>query len=437
MRGLARAAWWGGRRADGTPPAPDLIALFAAMNGGMPEYLHPSEEYVSEASGTLADTSQWRAQNDPGNQITFTGGKVTVPPHANQQVVRLILDKTIPAGTRVRVQWRRLGGTGQVQPRLMPTVQNVIGNTTTQTGWFSNDVVAGVDKTFLEFRIPGGAGDVEIDCVSIETIDMSTPLDIIVLAGQSNMVGASSGTPPDDGIDYPHPLLWAMSGSSQSGYGAVAGEIAGAVPPLQHRSANGGLGPGHAFGRWYAENVMEEGRRALLLCTALGGTSLVGEGAPWNPSGNSPTLYSAMIADAQAALALDPANRVACVYWCQGEADRGAVSGASYPAAFADLVSTTRADLGDPAIPFIISGINPYSLDNPETTAEMIGYQEGLAEGQPGGIAGVYYSGWSPAWGDGTKAIPDNIADTVHFGTDANRLRGVAAAQEFASKVTP
>ena len=308
--------------------------------------------------------------------------------------------------------------------RILIKVGSQITKTIKTPGWWSGVATIGAAATHVEIiNTNGGA---VVSNVAVEVVNPTTEkLDIIVLAGQSNMVGASSGPDLDYSVDMPHPDVLALNGSTWSAASVVKGAVSHAHPRMQHQGLNqNGLGPGLALGRYYAENKLQPGRKVLLIAAAKGGTKLTGN-SPWNFTGTDGALAEWALAAAQDAVALNPAhNRVVAVAWSQGESDYGAGSEALYPAAFGNLVAGFRSGLSDPSLPFVIIGLNPDAIS--ANAQNMIAVQMGLTGN------GVRYSGWQSAtWGDGTKANPDNPDDTVHFGEWANRVRGAAAAIEL------
>lgn len=411
--------------------------LFQSI-GGVPAYVHPSTAYVTAAQGTLTSSSGWAKQSEGGG-ITFNtaAGMIEFAASATQQIARLTLGATIPNGTTVHVQVGS-AGSGAFVVRFGPTNQNV--GTGSIHGWKTAAITVNSDKTYLEIVQNGGGSVMTFTGICVEPWNLASELlDIYILAGQSNMAGASSGSAPNRAIEIPHPKVLARWGSTQSAHWVSDGGISRARESFIMKANNLAVSPGLHIGRYLADNHLSPGRKILLIGSAQGGTSLLQNSGGWNPTGSSPTLVNDMVADALAAKALNAGNAIKGVFWCQGESDRGASGGANYITKFPDFVSHVRTELSDSGLPFCIMGLNPFrsaGLAADSNTTTMIAAQATLAEGQANGITGVCYAGYSTAWPNGTKPVPDNSDDEVHFGTEANRLRGVHAAETFVNFVS-
>lgn len=177
------------------------------------------------------------------------------------------------------------------------------------------------------------------------TVSTTPPLDIVILAGQSNATQRSSlpavVEPATTDI-----LEW-----NGTGFVPAAG-----VPWL-----------GSGFARRYMElHGRPEQRRVSIVKAALGSTgfSSLSPGT-WDRtvvSGADAYLYPEMIAKAQAALAAAPAgSRIVAVLWSQGEQDRNYANAnpSNYQAKLDDLITQTRIDLAISGLPFIISSLTP------------------------------------------------------------------------------
>ena len=415
-----------------------LGSLFSTINGGMPAYVHPSTAYVTAAQGTLTSSSGWAKQSEGGG-ITFNtaAGVIEFAASATQQIARLTLGATIPNGTTVHVQVGS-AGSGAFVVRLGPTNQNV--GTGSIHGWKTGTITANSNKTYLEIVQNGGGSAMTFTGICVEPWAIASELlDIYILAGQSNMAGASSGSVPNRAIEIPHPNVLARWGSTQAAHWVTDGGISRARESFIMKANNLAVSPGLHIGRYLAANYLTSGRKILLIGSAQGGTSLLQNGGGWNPTGTNPVLVDDMIADALAAKALNAGNTIAGMFWCQGESDRGASGGANYITKFPGFVSYVRSGLSEASLPICIMGLNPWrstGLAADTNTTEMIAAQATLAEGAANGITGVCYAGYSTSWPNGTKPIPDDEADQVHFGTEANRLRGVHAAQTFVNFVS-
>jgi len=196
-------------------------------------------------------------------------------------------------------------------------------------------------------------------------------------------------------IDTPDPRILVRQTVFNGRLAHEAGSIKLANDPVQAHAVNSGVAPAMGFARYYADNILANGRKLLLVPYARGATSLVGDNASWNKNASTPVypLYSEMIAGALDALSKGGAgSKIVGFLWCQGESDTQNASEAAYPDAFADLCAFVRADVSEPNLPVGIIGINPNAGGY---TDDMITLQEKTS--------------------------------------DANRLRGVQAAIDFES----
>lgn len=408
-----------------SPTSPTIATLFETVNGGIPQWSGWPLVGVSEADATFADGHGWQIQNDPEGAIAFTADGAVFPASSLLQAVRLNLASTIPAGTRVRTWLQVTTEAGKARMRVHSDVGTYVGN---GSGWYTEDLTLTNNASRIDILIQGGSGAMTVHKAWVEIVDPAAQdYDVIILAGQSNMAGTSSGALPDPGIDLPHPRIDVMSAAQTAVYATTDGGIGGAVPPLQHRRSNtNGMGPGLSFARWYADNVLAAGRRLLLVAVAEGGTSLSSGAQDWAKA--TGTLYPDMIARAQTALALGGQNAVTAVYWSQGETDTGVGAETTHAAALRQLIADIRTDLSVADLPFVISGLNPNA--NADLSSIMAAHED------VGGDLNVVYSPWRIDWPDGTKdpVDPDFPGDdTVHFSTAANRLRGAQAAADAAA----
>lgn len=195
--------------------------------------------------------------------------------------------------------------------------------------------------------------------------------DVILLAGQSNEVGY--GLTFDANIDTADPRVWQWPGS-----GSYVGQIIAANDPLFHAQPQsaGRVGHAMAFARHYVRSIPIN-RQVLLVPTAWGGTGFttssavsppVGfttqEGGSWDPANGSGGVsrYDYAIAQANAAIASGPNNRLVAVVWLQGEADR-ALSTAQYAAKLDALIDGFRASItGASTVPFLVGQMLPDSF---------------------------------------------------------------------------
>lgn len=265
----------------------------------------------------------------------------------------------------------------------------------------------------------------------LQVVDMGAllaqPSDIYIAAGQSLIASESSSLPVDPDLDFWLPRCLYMPGSSNATFGIVAGQPAACVAPLQMVQVSQGVSPATTFAR-VLEPLTPQGRTILIVCSARGGSSLVGGDAQWNPDGTTGeggTLYAAMVAQVQAALALNTGNAVRGLLWGQGETDRSATIATDYPPAFAAMIARLRGDIGVPGLPVILIG--PMPDDTTTYQPAFIAMQEKLDQdsGDVTAISGVHYvarpAGYmSP---DGTHPLPEG-----------SRIAGRLAAQRFVAE---
>lgn len=192
--------------------------------------------------------------------------------------------------------------------------------------------------------------------------------DIVLLLGQSNMVGAGTEA-LDSLIDTTDPRIWTYGAT-----GTKAGTIAQASDPLAHRS-NGVasntavVGPGMEFARWYLGTVPAN-RRVLLVPAAYNGTAILSGTPRWDPTtawaNDSTNLYNLAIAQALAARsAAGPNARIVTALWVQGESDALAgAAGTAYRTALEYLIDGLRSRLTLPNLPFVIGSMTPEFIAN-------------------------------------------------------------------------
>lgn len=195
--------------------------------------------------------------------------------------------------------------------------------------------------------------------------------DVILLAGQSNMVGL--GTPVDTTyLDDPDPRIHQWAGS-----GTYLGQNVLAVNPLAHHGPHAGVGPGLEFAKWW---VRSTGRNVLLVPTAHGATGFTTTSVSPAPSGyhtvlgggswdrdatdGGTNLYDFAVEQTNAAIASNENNVLVAILWQQGSADGAFVSGdinqAQYQTLMNDLVTNFRADLtGGSEVPFLVGRETP------------------------------------------------------------------------------
>jgi hypothetical protein len=180
--------------------------------------------------------------------------------------------------------------------------------------------------------------------------DFASPgYDIIILAGQSNMVGRNG--PVDPVLDSTNDRIYQ--------YGNSTGTITQASDPLDHwdETANT-VGMGMSFAKQYLP-YLASNRNILLIPAADGGTGF--STGHWAVSGAArewvKTAANAVINSA----AEDEEHRVVAILWHQGETDRS-YSQSQYTDALDTLIAEYRANItGASNVPFIVGEVPSWS----------------------------------------------------------------------------
>ena len=178
-----------------------------------------------------------------------------------------------------------------------------------------------------------------------------------LLAGQSNMEGMgdlAEGPVPDPRVraftlarrwESParEPLHWLAESPDVVHHG---GRPQG---PEESRTAKATAVKGVGPGLWFAQDRAEAtGRPQALVCAAHGGTSL----SQWLPQPGAPggtTLYDSMLESVRQA-----GGPVTGVLWYQGCNDATPDEAACYAQRMKALVESTRRDLGQPDLPWVV-----------------------------------------------------------------------------------
>lgn len=198
---------------------------------------------------------------------------------------------------------------------------------------------------------PFSAGAIFMHDVSANTLNTTLVnpndlgFDIVLCAGQSNMVGSEAAVTT---LDVSDPRVFMFGGYSAES--TTYRKMALAIDPLRHYAgASSGMGPATWFGKSYA-SIIPSNRKVLLVPVAQGGTTLVAQTAPWSPGDGSAgnVLYENAIAQANAAVAaavaMYPNSRFVGTIWLQGESDGDwTVSKANYVAALKTLIQGFRS----------------------------------------------------------------------------------------------
>ncbi len=153
----------------------------------------------------------------------------------------------------------------------------------------------------------------------------SDNFDIIILAGQSNASASGLG-PTDSPWEENADILMLKNDFSfdlaETPYGMQYLEIAPTdncyieIAKERVDGENTYAVLALPFAKKYLENNLENGRKVLIVHTAVGGTGFAAK--QW---GTSDVLYKRMIEMTKLALNMNPENRVVAVVWHQGEHD--------------------------------------------------------------------------------------------------------------------
>ncbi|MEM9238574.1 MAG: fibronectin type III domain-containing protein [Pseudomonadota bacterium] len=282
-----------------------------------------------------------------------------------------------------------------------------------------------------EFGVRGTPFDGDVDFVQVYDItdEVAGPLDIHILAGQSNMVGASATTGFDTLTEEIELRALSISGTEQSafkfhtdetgptinaalgskdGIGLIRG---GMIEPVTHSSANfEGVSPATSIAKVICDASVE---RPIFACLAHGGSDLFDE---WDHTGaGTGEHYDLMLANVDYVHGLNTANKVKTFFWCQGESS----THVGYAPQFKAMIDTLRAMWGEFLVVIMEHGGDAAFAGHIDMKAE----QQKLATGS--GDASeltrcIYVE--RPA-----GAVLE--ADGTHFTGTTNRTRGTEAAQ--------
>ena len=184
--------------------------------------------------------------------------------------------------------------------------------------------------------------------------------DVVLLAGQSNMVGFGLGF--DAAIDaQPDPRIEQLALDSK--------RIVAAVEPLQHPGSVNRVGLGMSFARAYLQTLPSP-RKLLLVPSAVGDTGFLER--RWNPGDD---LFESAVKRMNAALAQDAGNCVAALLWHQGEADaeQNATS-VQYAAHLDRMIQGFRSRIANAAqAPFVLGQFVPDWTPGPKVSQRAVG----------------------------------------------------------------
>lgn len=276
-----------------------------------------------------------------------------------------------------------------------------------------------------------------------------TGYDVILLAGQSNMVGGDNTKDTTLDAADDRIFVWPCSGGS-------VGSIVAGTDPLNHVSgAATEVGPGVPFARWWASQ--NPGRKVLLVPAAYPSTGFEASDfnarwkVGWSNAGGT-NLYDNAIAKANGAMAAAGAGaRFVGILWCQGEADGAAsVSAGTYQTDILALIDGFRTNItGAAKAPFVILSMVPENLPTNAARAtidgvhvdlpyqrEWCGYGVGLS-GHGVGVSGIHYDAVAQRH-NGSVVLPAAFrrAQRNQVGTAPNPPTDVAVTQDSTTRTT-
>lgn len=233
------------------------------------------------------------------------------------------------------------------------------------------------------------------------------PMQLFLLAGQSNMAGRGNVKELSAEDAKPNPRVLALN---------QAGEWQPAVDPLHWDKAGAGVGPGKAFA--LAVAAKRPGATIGLIPTACGGSPI----GTWEPGKFFDQTKSKPWDDAiaRARRAMQDGTLKA-ILWHQGESDSNARTAAAYEQKLTALIARFRAELGAPELPFIIGQLGKFEAEGKpwtEWNTEVDRAQQAVAAKVPH----VYFVS---AEGLGSKG------DKLHFSTSSAKTLGQRYAEAY------
>lgn len=233
------------------------------------------------------------------------------------------------------------------------------------------------------------------------------PLDLFLLAGQSNMAGRGpvADLLPEDRI--PDPGIWALTGT---------GEWRPAADPLHWDKQGSGVGPGLYFARVVARHV--PGHGIGLIPTACGGSpiSTWEPGKFWDQTKSNP--WDDAMARAKQAVR---DGTLKAILWHQGEGDSNPKNAALYEERLTALIARFRSELGAPNLPFFIGQLGQFENEGApwsESSKLVDAAQQAVAAKVPG----VYF-----VRSDGLVSKGDKL----HFSTASQKAMGERYAAAY------
>lgn len=169
------------------------------------------------------------------------------------------------------------------------------------------------------------------------------PLDLFLLAGQSNMAGR--GVVEVDDLKI-HPRVWMLD---------RANRWAPAIEPMHFDKPIAGVGPGRAFGIAIAE--ADPTARVGLVPVAVGGSPIAAwvSGATHDQTGAKP--FDDAVVRIRAA---KRHGAFRAILWHQGESDANEAAAPAYAGGLRAVIERLRAEAGDPRLPVLIGQLGRF-----------------------------------------------------------------------------
>lgn len=236
--------------------------------------------------------------------------------------------------------------------------------------------------------------------VVVDAASATEPIDLIIVAGQSNAVGYDAhpaelpadeadeqikfwwrtGDPPPDEHDSSGAGRWTHLQSQPRG---------NPKQPAEGRQygnfalAEGGFGPEIGLARSLYER---EQRPLAVVKVAFNGTSLAHD---WNPADrdSQESCYRALVDETRTAIAAAKEQgillRPRAFAWVQGESDANAEDAPRYAAALQAMIATLRADLDAPELIALVSVNSRFSEGQNTFVPQIVEQQRRFAAGDP------------------------------------------------------
>ena len=237
---------------------------------------------------------------------------------------------------------------------------------------------------------------------SLAGADEKKPLELILVAGQSNAVGFDAdpallpesshdaearfwyrcGDPPVDEHDISSSKKWIMLGPQPKGNPKQKSKES----PRQYGNfsgADGGFGPEIGMARTLREAQPE--RRIAVVKVAFSGTAI---GTDWNPDAQEGDAqgdcYRSLVAETKAAVAVLQAEGETVILrafvWVQGESDSNANDAPLYARRMAHMIANLRKDLGAADLAAMLAVNTQFGLGKREHMPAIVKAQQVVAK---------------------------------------------------------